>query len=179
MSEFTADYLRDASPEYHGGFEICTAWEPWIGEELSRNWKQDHIYEMTPEDAKTFFDEWSVNKWLKEKFDHRAPVIAWAGSAAVGLAGIAWVENAYSKTANRVFGVRVYEGYEHEGLARQLSDNIHQQMDSRRLKRQIHFTMSTSNNHAFSIGVRHGYELTGNRANGSQHYLRTPRAKKV
>lgn len=151
-------------------------WDEKLVDQLVEKSRQPHIEEMTPEDP-----EWKFRSPEKAaKWGNRSNTIcAWLGTAAGELAGIAWIENAYKlshPTGSRIFGVRIYDGFEDQKYGIALAEAVHQKLDSVGSRLPSQFMMDPRNNKGFSIGIHAGYRLDLNRSGIGKHmYVRNPR----
>lgn len=137
-------------------------WSQDLGRLLVEKSQEQHIEERTPKDADEYFtDPDAADKWYYTTA--KEPLIVWLGSLTGDLAGIAWITNPdrlrkKQLSAKSNFGVRVYEGYQEQGVATELSTEIHHRYDE--LPRsQVQFTTQTDNNAAFALAIKFGYKL--------------------
>lgn len=156
------------------GLAVHFGWEDHLAKQLVQKSQQAHITSMVPSDSgEKFRNIQKVEAWLEDRFPKSDPIIAWFGAAANELAGIAWIENAHVKAnrGSRIFGVRVYEGYEDRGIGRELTSLVHEMFDQSRPNSKTQFTMVARNNKAFSVGARAGYRLQPS-SNSTQLFVR-------
>lgn len=133
---------------------------------------------MTPEDAeKRFTSDEKINQWITRRFSDDQPMISWLGTELGDLAALAYIENAHVKNSPnvKVFGVRVYQGYEGQGNAKLLTSVIHERFDALLPGRYTQYRMHMKNNAGFVLGVTAGYKLNDTSGKDVQTYIRNSR----
>lgn len=154
--------------------QLNFGWEEVLTKQLVENSRQPHIEEMTEDPELLFSSETKVEEWLAERFSTDDPMIAWLGGAAGDLAGLAWIQNAHLRRnkGQRLFGVRVYEGYLGQGHGTRLTKAIHERFDTERPGAVSRFTMRKQNNAGFVLGAIAGYKLIEQGNIDTQTYVR-------
>lgn len=154
-------------------------WKRYLAEQLIEKSKQPRIRDMNAEDADLKFTSVdNVLRWRKRHFSQKNPMIAWLGTAAGELAGMAGMENANhrSRGSVRLFWVRVYDDFDYFSNATELTTAIHERFDSHPYRSQSRFVMRSKDSNAFSVAIDAGYRLSDlARSEGTQIYTREKR----
>lgn len=163
MSVALEKYIEPSIVRHDGLALPRLDWSAHLDQLLVEKSQQDHIVKYEPSDMDFRFSSVEeVREWRRRHFSRNDPIIAWLGTATNELAGIAWIENAHLKSGIRLFGVRVYEGFENQGYGTVLANKVHRMYDEKCKPGETTFKMRVDNNAAFVIGaVKLGYKLRG------------------